>query len=114
MEKLTITKKDVVQSPKDLVLNGTIIEANKTTWREIINPDKISKFDEPDKEIVQIKYEVLYDETHLKGEDTFAYYPQPMANSKLGLFLNKFESFEPGTQIKVVYDSQGFGKIKVD
>jgi len=114
MEKLNIKKSDVVESPKDELLNGVIIEANKTTWAEIISPDKIMKFEEPNKAIVQVKYEVEFNGTHFKGEDTFAYYDKPMSNSKLGQYLLKYDSFEPGTKVKVLYDVQGFGKIKVD
>lgn len=114
MEKINLSKKDVISSPKDEILDAVIIEANKTTWAEIIDPEKISKFEEPNKEIVQIKYEVLYEGRHIKGEDTFNYFDKPMDNSKLGLYLNKYESFEPSTKIRIVYDSKGIGKIKVD
>lgn len=114
MEKINLSKKDVVSSPKDSMQEAVIIEANKTTWAEIIDPEKISKFEEPNKEIVQIKYEVLYEGRHIKGEDTFNYFEKPMDNSKLGMYLNKYESFDAGTKIKIIYDSKGLGKIKVD
>ena len=114
MEKINLTKKDVLSSPKDSIHDAIILEANKTTWAEIIDPEKISKFEEPDKEIIQIKYEVAYEGRHIKGEDTFNYYEKPMDNSKTGQYLNKYEKFDVGTKIKIVYDSKGMGKIKVD
>lgn len=114
MEKVTLTKKDIVESPKDMILDAVIIEANRTKWEEIIPKEKINKFEEPKKEIIQVKFEVLFEEKILKGEDTMAYYDKPMSNSKVGMFLNKYESFVPGTKIKVLYDSKGFGSIKVD
>lgn len=114
MEKINLKKTDVVSSPKDSVQDAIIIEANKTTWAEIIDPEKISKFEEPDKEIVQVKYEVLYEGRHIKGEDTLNYFDKPMDNSRLGQFLLKYETFDAGTKIKIVYDSKGIGKIKVD
>tara|TARA_R100001591_G_scaffold39587_1_gene51207 strand:+ start:5398 stop:5739 length:342 start_codon:yes stop_codon:yes gene_type:complete len=111
MEKVTITKKDVVESPKDTILDAVVIAANKTCWAEIIAPDKLAKFDEPNKEIIQILFETAFNGTNLAGEDTMAYYEKPMSNSKMGTFLIKYDSFEPGTKIKVIYDDKGFASI---
>ena len=115
MEKsFSMNKKDVVASPKDEILNGIIIDINKTTWAGIIPEDKIGKFDDPNKEIVQIKFECKYENNVLKGEDVLPYYGAPMSNSKLGKFLIKYDSLKVGKEIKVIYDGDGFGKIKVD
>lgn len=109
-----MNKSVVVKSPKDQILDAVIIEVNKTCWAEIIAPDKLAKFDEPNKPLVQIRFEATYEDKKLKGEDTFAYYQEPMSNSKLGMFLDKYEDLQTGQKIKVIYDKDGFGKVKVD
>jgi kynurenine formamidase len=114
MEKINITKEDIVESPKEIVLDGRVIDVKKTTWKEIISPDKIGKFDNPDKEIVLIKFECLYNGVYFKGEQTFPYYEKPMSNSKMGMYLLKYGDFEPGKAIKVFYNSKSFPEIVLE
>lgn len=109
-----MNKSQVVKSPKDEILKAVVLEVNKTCWAEIIAPEKLGEFDEPNKELVQIKFEASYDDNKLKGEDTFAYYERPMSNSKLGKYLEKYDELKVGQVIKVIYNKDGFGKVKVD
>lgn len=114
MEKFEMNKNVVVQSPRDVILDGIIIDVNKTTWKEIIPSEKLDKFDNPDKELVQIKFETKFDERILKGEDVLPYFEKPMSNSNLGKFLDKYENLAVGKTIKIVFNDKGFGKIKLD
>jgi hypothetical protein len=114
MEKLSINKSVVVESPRDVILDAVVVEANKTTWAEIISPDKLHKFDDPNKALVQIKFETSYNNEQLRGEDTFNFFEKPMSNSKMGLYLVKYDEIRVGQTIKVIYNKDGFPKIKVD
>lgn len=114
MENIHVTKEIVVESPKDTVLDGVIVEAYKTTWREIIDPKKIENFNEPDKEIVQLKWQTKYKDKVLSGDDTFAFYKEPMSNSKMGKFLLKYSELGIGIPVKIIFSGEGFGTIKLD
>jgi len=109
-----MNKKVVVSSPRDVILSAIVTEVNKTCWEEIIPSEKLEKYDDPKKEIVQIKFETKFEETNLKGHDTLPYYEKPMSNSNLGKFLEKYEDLCPGKEIKVIYNDKGFGQIKLD
>jgi len=113
-EAFTMDKKCVVESPKDEILEGVIVDVIKTKWSEFIDPTKINKFDNPEEEIVKVKYETLYKNNHLKGEESFKYYPAPMANSNLGKFLMKYNNIAVGVKIKVIFDGKGVSSIKLD
>jgi len=108
-----MNKKVVTEVPKDVILDGVIVKIDKTTWENIIDPSKISKFDNPHEEILSVKYEIKFDDKVLKGEDTFKYYEMPMSNSKLGLFLLKYDDLKVGQIIKVEYSGDGFPSIKI-
>jgi len=109
----SMTADKVVESPRDTVVEAVIVEVSKTTWRNIIDPDKLNKFDFPDEEIVEIKYETKYKENHIRGSKTYKYYENPMSNSKLGKFLTKYGKLEAGVQIKVFYDDKSIPKISL-
>ena len=108
-----MNKKQVVQVPKDTILDGIVIDVKKSTWLQIISPDKIGKFENPNDEILVISYECKFNDKILKGEDTVRYYPEPMANSKLGQFLEKYENLKAGVSVKVEYSGDGFPSIKL-
>jgi len=114
IKNFTMKKEEIVKSPKDVILDAVVIESNKTTWANIIKPDKIGKFEDPNKVIVQIKYEYGFDDRVLKGEDTMAYYEKPMVNSNLGKYLFKYGDLQVGQKIKIVFGGDGFGSIKLD
>lgn len=107
------TKSDVVQSPKDEILNGVIVDIKKGLLSEFIDEKHHSKFDNLEQEILEIQFETKFNDNILKGFDKMPYYKDPMSNSKLGKFLTKYEKLEVGTQIKVDYDGDGFGTIKL-
>jgi len=109
-----MNKDVVVQVPKDTLLDGVIISVEKTKWNKIIDPDKLHKFEFPDEDIVQVKYEVKHEDKIMKGDETFRYYEFPMANSKLGKFLNKYETLKPEIKIKVDYNTKGIPSIRLE
>lgn len=109
-----MNKNQVIKVPKDTVLDGVIVDIEKTTWANIIDPEKLSKFDEPNQEILRIKYEYQYEGNVLTSNESFKYYEKPMANSKLGKFLNKYETLKVGVSIKIDIDGNGFPSIRID
>jgi kynurenine formamidase len=113
IETLEMDKKQVVETPKDIILDGVVIHVTKTTWRNIIDEHKLIKFDEPDQEIVNIEFEVKFQDKVLKGNDTIKYYEIPMSNSKLGKYLIKYDKLKVGQTIKVEYSGDGFPSIKI-
>lgn len=108
-----MNRKSVVETPTDKILDGIIVDIEKTTWRNIITAEKLHKFENPDDEILQVKYEVKVDDKVLKGEDTFRFYENPMSNSKLGKLLLKYDSLEIQKEIKVEFDGDGYTSIKL-
>ena len=107
-------KSDVVQSPKDEILNGVIVDIKKGLLSEFVDSQYHTKFDNLEQEQLEIQYETKFKDKILKGFDRIAYYEKPMSNSKLGKFLTKYETLDIGISIKIIYDGDGFGKIKVD
>lgn len=108
-----MNKKQVIEVPKDVLLDGIIVDVEKTTWSKIISQEKLNKFENPFAEIVRIKYEVNYDDRILRNDEVYSYYENPMANSKLGMFLNKYEDLKTGIKIKVDYSSEGKPSIRL-
>ena len=108
-----LTKASVVESPRDVILDGVIISIEKGLLREFLDESVYSKFDNLDQETLKITYECQYNNKSLLGNDKIAYYSSPGSNSKLGKFLTKYSELKVGLLIKVEYDGEGFGKIKV-
>ena len=109
-----MTKENVVASPKDEILNGVIIGIEKGLLSEFVKPEVHHKFDNLQQETLNILIDCDFKDKKIKVTDRLPYYAEPMTNSKLGKFLNKYEELIIGAQIKVIFDSDGFGKIKVD
>lgn len=109
-----LTKDDIVASPCDEVLTGVITKIEKGLLGSFVDEKVHSKFDNLDQETLMIYFETKFNDMIIKGSDRLAYYEKPMTNSKLGKFLLKYGSLEAGQQIKIVYNSEGFGRIKVD
>ena len=110
----TMTKAQVVASPKDEVLSGVITTIEKGLLSEFLDERVHSKFDNLEQPTLRIGFEVSFGDKTIKGNDRLAFYDEPMANSKLGKFLEKYGELKAGQEIKVLYDGDGFGKIKVD
>lgn len=109
----TISKDKIVASPVDTVLDGVITKIEKGKLSEFIDPKVHGSFDNLDQETLRIQFEVKFSDKVIKGNDRLAFYDEPMSNSKLAKFLTKYEELKSGVQIKVIYDSNGFGKIVV-
>lgn len=109
-----MNKDKVIKVPKDTILDGVVIDVVKTTWLQIISPDKINRFENPNDEILVIKYQCKWEDKVLTGEDTYKYYENPFENSKLGSFLTKYEDLKAGIKIKVVYSGEGIPAIKLN
>ena len=110
----SIDKSKVVESPKDQILDGVIVKIEKGLLSEFIDPQYQEKFDNLEQETLNIEFEVHFNDKILKGNDRFAYYEEPMSNSKLGKFIEKYDEFKAGVKIKIEYNGKGFGKIKCD
>lgn len=108
-----MNKEVVKEVPKDVILDGVLVDVEKTTWANIIEPDKLHKFDNPGDEIIRVKYEYKFENDVLKGEQTFKYYEKPMCNSNLGLFLLKYDELKVGTKVKIDCSGEGFPSIKI-
>lgn len=109
-----MTKENVIASPKDEVLKGVIISIDKGLLSEFVPVEVHPKFDNLEQETLNVTVECDFNNKKIKVTDRLAYYPEPMTNSKLGKFLNKYDELAVGVEIKVIFDGDGFGKIKVD
>jgi len=109
-----ITKSEIIASPTDEILTGVITNIEKGVLKEFLNEGVQSKFDNLDQETLKIYFECKFEDKIIKGSDRLAYYEKPMSNSKLGKFLIKYDELNVGREIKVVFDKNSFGKIKVD
>ena len=107
-------KEQVVASPKDEILNGVIIQIEKGLLKEFVPEEVHKSFDNLDQPTLKITFEVDFNGKKITSSDRLAFYEEPMTNSKLGKFLNKYNTLKVGSLIKVVYNGDGFGKIKVD
>jgi len=107
-------KENVVTSPKDEILKGVIISIEKGLLEEFLDESVREKFDNLDQPTLKIYFEYEFNNIKIKGSDRIPYYEKPMENSNLGKFLNKYEKLETEVIIKIIFDSKGFGKIKLD
>lgn len=119
LDKFTETKEDIVKSPKDEILEGVITSIKKGTLREhfeeIERPDIAAKFkDGLDDLYIFVQYETAFNGLNLKGSDRFRHYSPPQDNSNYGKFLMKYSDVGVGGKIKIIFDGNGFSKIKLD
>lgn len=108
-----MSKKQVVETPKEKILDGIITKCEKGTWRDIIEPDKLDKFDNPDAELVILELEVKHNDRIIKVSDKFRYYDPAPDSSKLGRFLLKYETLDVQTKVKVDFNSEGYASIRL-
>jgi len=109
-----LKKSDVVESPKDIILDGVIVGMEKGLLSEFLDPSVHSKFDNLEQPTLKIHFEVKFKERLIKGNDRLPYYDEPMSNSKLGKFLTKYEELKTEKKIKVEYNDKGFGSIRLE
>lgn len=114
IKKLEITKKDVIESPKEIILDGVITGINKTKWENILTEEQLTRFENKDQDIIVISYEVSFNNSQVKGKDTFVYYEAPNSNSKLGKFLTRYEELKVGGKIRVFFNVKGHSNIVID
>lgn len=109
------TNKDVRTSPKDTVEEAVIIDYEITTWGDKnISDEAKAKLKaagiDLEAEQVFFSYET---KSGYKDEFIAAYYEKPSDMSKLGKILATYGSAEPGTVIKVHFDSKGKGTVQL-
>lgn len=109
-----LTKESIVQSPKDVKLDGVITGIEKGLLSEFVDPRVHDKFDNLEQETLNIHFECKFNDKSIKGTDRLAYYSEPMSHSKLGKFLEKYGELKAGQSIKVDYNGKGFGSILVE
>lgn len=114
LENFQKDKSEVVQSPKDEILDGVIIQFQRGKLKEFLKPEVHPKFDNLDQETLVLHFETRFNDKIIKGTDRMPYYEEPMSNSKMGKFLNKYDKMIIGAKVKIMYDGDGFGHIKLD
>lgn len=106
------SKDDIVESPKDVIVDAVVDSFEVTTWREFLDDEtKSSKFDNPDKDIIVVRYTDT--ENGYNGTDTINLMNPPSDRSKIGKYLNRYGDFAKGQSIKVEYDGEGFSRIRL-
>jgi len=104
--------KDLKELPKDVILPAVIIGVDIKTWREILSPESLAKFDE--NSIDQPQVIITYECQGYRRDDKFTYYEQPSTRSKLGRYMVKYDKFpEIGDEIKVQFDDEGRSNIVI-
>ena len=102
------TKADVKTLPKNQTLDAVIIDVEIKTWREIIADNtKLLKFENPDQQMIVVKYDVQ----GIILSETFPYNENPSDRSKLGRFLNRYEDIQVGNKILVDFDAESKANI---
>ena len=111
-----MNKGQVIEAPKDVGLQGAMLSVKKATWEEILNPEQLEKFKEESRkeERVLIEYEVHFQGRGVFGKENYPYHESPSSNSLLGKFLIKYTDLKAGQEIKVIYNSEGIGRILLE
>ena len=117
-EEFEMNEDCVIDSPSDCILDGKITSIEKTTWKENLKdrPEALAKFNNQEQEILVVGWEAVWGKQGnmaLTGNTKFPYFDKPMDRSKLGKFLKKYHKLAVGTEVKVMYGSDGFGDIVV-
>lgn len=108
-------KSDVVESPKDVILDGVVIKIDKGQLKEFVPKEKWDKFDNLEQETLLVHFETAFKGRNLTGSDKISYYPKGSipSNSNLGKFIQKYDSIAVGVKIKVEFDGNGYSSIKL-
>jgi len=109
-----LDKSVVVASPVDEILEGVIIKIERGMLKEFLDPKVHEKFDNLEQDTLKFHLEVKFNDKIINVSDKINYYEEPMNNTKLGKFLNKYDTLGVSKVVKVIFDGKGFGKIKVD
>lgn len=114
INEFKMTNKDVIESPKDEILDGVITRIDKGMLREFL-PENIdeTKWTNLEQDTLLIHFETKYNDRNIGGTDRLSYYEKPMSNSKLGKFLSKYKQLAIGQEIKIEFDGEGFSSIKL-
>jgi len=104
--------KDLKELPKDVILPAVVIGVDIKTWREILSPESLDKFDEESRDQAQVI--VTYECQGYRRDDKFSYYEQPSTGSKLGRYMVKYDKFpQVADEIKVQFDDEGRSTIVI-
>ncbi len=112
-KSIELNKDNVIQNPKDQIIDARIVELKLTTWaEEILDKEVLAKFDEPEQQIVKIYYEAITEDgTTYNNNECYAWYDNPHELSKLGKFITKYGEFKEGINCKVHFNSKGESKL---
>lgn len=113
---------DKSQLPEDTILNGVIVEVNDGKVKDFIGETVNWKGDKENPAInVAIDVKVEGEEEPVRIEQLFTYFLNDdgktvfTPRSNLGKYKAKYGKLpEKGDQLKVITNSSGFGKVKVD
>ena len=104
----------VTKSPKSETLNGVIVKIEKGLLEEFLDDSVKSKFDNLDQPTLKIYFEYKFDGVTIIASDRIPYYENPMENSNLGKFIDRYKELKVPQEIKISFDNKGFGKIKLE
>ena len=116
MEKFESTKVEILKSPVDVILDGVILSVDKGLLSEMIPKERQAGWDNLDKVHLTYQFECQYEGNHFKGDDRVRFYDPAPSGSNIAKLQNKYGGKIPGVgdTVKIVYGSDGFGKIKLD
>ena len=105
----------VKESPKDVKLDGVIIKIDKGILREFL-PENIdlTNWEGLDNETLLIHFETKFEDRTIGGTDRLTFYEEPLSNSKLGKFLQKYDELKVAQRIKINFNGKGYSSILLE
>lgn len=107
--------------PTDTILDGVIVTIQDKQVKDFISETaKPTWKGDIESQAINIEVEIMVDKNPIKIHQMFTYFEKDgktayTSNSNLGKYLFKYRKMpEVGDQIKIVTNSSGFGKIKLD
>lgn len=109
------TKEEVVETPKNVVLDAVVIDVTIESWQEHLGDSPgLNKIREQDIDIEQDQVFITFETENGHRDNTVAtYYDKPSERSKLGKLLLAYGEIKPGTQVKVHYNDKGKSTVQV-
>ena len=110
---------DATQLPRDSIFDAVITDIKDGQVKNFISADVEWKGDREGR-VIDVEYEIKVDEKMVKASQLFTYKEENgctvyTPKSNLGKYKMKYKKLpEAGDQIKVITNSDGFGKIKLD
>ena len=101
------SKEDLKEVPKNKAIEAIVLSVEVKTWREIISPEKIDKFDNPNEPQIIITFEA----DGIKRNEKYKFEEKPFTTSKLGRYIVRYDKPTVGQKITVDFDGDGKSEI---